>query len=208
MPGAPNRPPETAAAPPAPVIVDPRRKVLRRLAPSRVALTLDMWKGAPSAELLEPLVQAEAEYVAGEWPSAEKSLDRLSVRFAEPRWPTMPVPFRDLRVAIPAPMPPHWDPDHAVEPGEKERRRLRRLADQQIALAKASVALLAKRGVAVDDLTERVVAADIGLPTAGADEAFWSHVDAIWEAVRERTPMPTRPGAKPPSPAPPAHGPA
>jgi hypothetical protein len=205
MPGAPNRPPEAAPPPPPPVIVDPRRKVLRRLAPSRVALTLDLWKGAPSPDLLEPLARAEEAYTAAEWPNADKALDQLSVRFAEPRWPTMPTPFRDLRVAIPAPMPPQWNPEHTLEPEEKERRRLRRFADLQIALAKACVELYVKRGVPSDDLATRATEAERVLGTSGADEAFWTEVDAIWDAVRERTPMPTRGGPKPVAPAP-AHG--
>ncbi|MGB6441915.1 MAG: hypothetical protein WBF81_01285, partial [Thermoplasmata archaeon] len=52
MPGAPNRPPETAPAPPppAPATDPPDRKVLRRLAPARIALLLDQWKGAPEPE--------------------------------------------------------------------------------------------------------------------------------------------------------------
>jgi hypothetical protein len=197
MPGAPNRPPEAGAPPPPPVAVDPQRKALRRIAPSRVALSLEIWKGAPSPELLDPLVEAETAYAAGEWVAAEKALDRLAIRFAEPRWPTMPSPFRDLRVAIPAPQPPHWDPDHAVDAAEKERRRLRRQADLQVALAKASVALLAKRGVPVDEWIARAAAAETALATAGADDAFWSSVDGIWEAVREHTPIPSRAGAKP-----------
>ncbi|MGA8536079.1 MAG: hypothetical protein WB789_01645, partial [Thermoplasmata archaeon] len=90
----------------------PERRALRRLAPSRVALRLDQWKGAPSPDLLTPFEKAEAAYTAGDYTAALQALDQLSIRFAEPRWPTLPEPFRRLRVPIPAPMPPHWDPEH------------------------------------------------------------------------------------------------
>ena len=196
MPGAPNRPPETGAPAPPPVATAPERRVLRRLAPSRVALSLDLWKGAPSSELLDPLERAEAAYSAGEFVSSEKALDQLSVRFAEPRWPTMPAPFKDLRVAIPAPQPPAWNPDHSLEPAEREARRLRRLADEQLALAKATAALAAKRGMPSNDLTSQATAAEAALAANGADDAFWTPIDAFWSAVRERFPMPTRPGAR------------
>jgi hypothetical protein len=197
MPGAPNSPTKVAEAPPPPVVVAPERKALRRLAPSRVALNLEMWKGAPSAELVDPFDRAEAAFSKGDLVNTEQALDQLSVRFAEPRWPSMPVPFRDLRVAIPAPMPPHWDPDFASEPAEKERRKLRRLADLQIALVKATAAYAAKRGIPSDDLVAHASAAEAGLAASGADEAFWEHVDAVWTAVRERFPMPTRGGTRP-----------
>ena len=196
MPGAPNRPPETAPPPPPPVAVSPERRVLRKIAPCRVALHLDLWKGAPSVELVDPLERAEAAYAAGELVAAEKALEQLSIRFAEPRWPTMPVPFKDLRVAIPAPMPPQWDPDFASEPAEKERRRLARLAVQQVALAKATAAFAAKRGWPADDLNAHATAAESALAANGADEAFWNEVDAIWTAVRERVPMPKRAAAR------------
>jgi hypothetical protein len=204
MPGAPNRPLDIAEAPPPPIAVAPERKALRRLAPCRVALNLEMWKGAPSAELVDPLVRAEAAFEKGDLVNAEQALDQLSVRFAEPRWPTMPTPFRDLRVAIPAPMPPHWDADFTADAPEKDRRKLRRLADLQIALVKATAAYAAKRGLVADDLTTHATEAEAILASAGADDAFWTHVDAVWTAVRERFPMPTRGGTRPlpvPSPA-------
>ncbi|MCI4325996.1 MAG: hypothetical protein L3K00_09035 [Thermoplasmata archaeon] len=184
--------------------VAPERKALRRLAPSRVALNLEMWKGAPSPELLAPLVRAEAAFAKGDMLNTEQALDQLSIRFAEPRWPTMPVPFRDLRVAIPAPMPPSWDPDHAAEPAEKDRRKMARLADLQIALVKASTAYAAKRGLPSEDLATHATAAESALAATGPDQAFWDHVDAVWTAVRERFPMPGLPAAPPPPPPPPA----
>ena len=196
MPGAPNRPPETGAPPPPPVAVAPERRVLRRLGPDRVALQLDVWKGAPSAELVEPLERAEAAYAAGELVAAEKALEQLSIRFAEPRWPTMPAPFKDLRVSIPAPQPPHWDPDHAVEPAEKEARRLRRQADLQLGLAKATVAFAAQRGIPSEDLAAHVGAAEAALAAGGPDDTFWTPIDALWSSVRERFPMPKRPAPR------------
>jgi hypothetical protein len=204
MPGAPNRPLDIAEAPPPPVPVPPERKALRRLAPCRVALNLDMWKGAPSAELVDPFVRAETAFGNGDLVNTEQALDQLSVRFAEPRWPTMPTPFRDLRVAIPAPMPPHWDADFAADAPEKDRRRLRRLADLHVALLKATAALAEKRGIPAEDLAAHATAAEAALASTGPDDTFWGHVDAVWTAVRERFPMPTRGGTRPlpvPSPA-------
>jgi hypothetical protein len=203
MPGAPNSPPKIDAPTP-PVAILPERRVFRRLAASRVALNLEMWKGTPSPELVEPLERAEAAYSSGDLVNAEQALDRLSVRFAEPRWPTMPVPFRDLRVAIPAPMPPQWDPDFAADAPEKERRKVRRSAELQLALAKATAAFAAKRGLPADDLAAAAGSAESEFATAGASEAFWSQVDALWTAARERFPMPARaPGRAAPA-APPA----
>jgi hypothetical protein len=204
MPGAPNSPPKQTDAPPPPVVVPPERKALRRLGPCRVALNLEMWKGAPSPELVDPLVRAETAYANADWVNTEQALDQLSIRFAEPRWPTMPVPFRDLRVAIPAPMPPSWDPDHAAEPAEKERRKMARFAELQVALAKATAAYATKRGVPSDDLTAHATAAESALASAGPDQAFWDQIDSLWTAVRERFPMPTRPAAPRAPPPPPA----
>lgn len=204
MPGAPNSPPKPTEATPPPAPVPPDRKALRRLAPSRVALNLEMWKGAPSPELVDPLVRAEAAYAASDWVNTEQALDQLSVRFAEPRWPTMPAPFRELRVAIPAPMPPHWDPDHAAEPAEKDRRKMARFADLQIALAKATAAYATKRGVPSEDIATHVAAAEAALASTGPDAVFWEHIDAVWTAVRERFPLPSRPAARGSPPPPPA----
>ncbi|HEV8049917.1 MAG TPA: hypothetical protein VGP88_04935 [Thermoplasmata archaeon] len=203
MPGAPNRPPEIDAPTP-PVAIAPERRVFRRLAASRVALNLEMWKGAPSPELVDPLTRAEAAYTSGDLVNAEQALDHLSVRFAEPRWPTMPAPFRDLRVAIPAPMPPQWDADFAVDAAEKERRKVRRSAELQLALAKATAAYAAKRGIPADDLASEATEADAEFARAGASEAFWTHIDTLWTAARTRFPLPARgPGRAAPV-APPA----
>ena len=196
MPGAPNRPLDVVEPPP-PVAIAPERRVFRRLAASRVALNLEMWKGAPSPELIEPLARAETAYAAGDLVNAEQAIDLLAVRFAEPRWPTMPVPFRDLRVAIPAPMPPQWDPEFALEAPEKDRRKVRRSADLQLALVKATAAYAAKRGLPSDDLASHAAQAEAELAAAGASEAFWTHIDTIWTAARERFPAPTRTPVRP-----------
>ncbi|MGB7123762.1 MAG: hypothetical protein WBE40_02775, partial [Thermoplasmata archaeon] len=192
MPGAPNRPPETAPAPPppAPATDPPDRKVLRRLAPARIALLLDQWKGAPSAELTTPFEKAESAYAAADYPNALSALDLLSVRFAEPRWTTLPEPFRSLRVAIPAPMPPHWDPDHALPAADKDAKRARKFADEQLALAAASVAWAGTHGVEVADLAPRVEEARTILSTEGAGAGFYERIDAVWEAIRARAPLP------------------
>ncbi len=208
MPGAPNRPPETTpeAPPPPPVPETAQQKALRRLAPSRVALLLDSWKGAPSPDLTGPFEKAERAFGAGDFPACATSLDLLSVRFAEPRWPTLPEPFRRLRVPIPAPMPPHWDPEHALPAPEKDARRARRAADDQLALATGSLAWAAAHGVATGDLTPRLEEAKTILSTEGVSAGFYERVDAIWSAVRERVPMPrsTPVRAASPAAAPPA----
>ncbi|MGI0071370.1 MAG: hypothetical protein ACRECT_04795 [Thermoplasmata archaeon] len=199
MPGAPNRPPETAAAPPpvAPLTDPPEKKVLRRLAPARIALLLDPWKGAVSAELLTPFDKAEAAFSAGDYPNALSALDLLSVRFAEPRWPTLPEPFRFLRVPIPAPMPPHWDPDHALAPAEREAKRARRVAGEQLALAAGSVGWAGAHSLDVSDLTPRVEEARVILEREGPGDAFYERIDAVWEAVRARAPRPKTAAARP-----------
>jgi hypothetical protein len=195
MPGAPNRPPEAAPAPPAPPVDQLERRVLRRLGPSRIALRLDLWKGAPSKDLVEPFAKAEALYAAGDHRGAESALDQLSVRLAEPRWPTIPEPFRQLRVRIPAPMPPHYDPEHALPAEEKELRRLRREAETQLALAQGSVAWAKAHGVTVEDLEARGQAAGATLAAAGPTGEFWASIDPIWTALRERVPSPVPAGA-------------
>lgn len=192
MPGAPNRPPEvTPDAPrPPPVPGTAQQKALRRLAPDRVALLLDVWKGAPSPELLAPFSRAEAAYAGGDFDGAASALDGLSIRFAEPRWPTMPEPFRRLRVAIPAPMPPHWDPDHALPPAEKDLHRARRGADDQLALASAAVVWGSAHGIDTADLTTALNEATAILPVEGPSAGFYERIDRIWTAVRDRFPLP------------------
>ncbi len=206
MPGAPNRPPDTTPAAPAPPPVPetPQQRVLRRLAPCRVALLLDLWKGAPNADLMTPFDKAEAAFVAGDFPNATSALDGLSVRFAEPRWPTIPEPFRFLRVPIPAPMPPSWDPDHALPAPEKDARRARRAADEQLALAEGSVAWMSAHSIDTADLVPRLADAKTVLATEGVVPAFYERIDAVWEAVRSRVPLPKAPGnrAVPAAPAP------
>jgi len=206
MPGAPNRPPEsTPAPPPPPVLVEPPdRKVLRRLAPARVALLLDGWKGSPSAELTVPFDKAESAFAAGDFPGALNALDLLSVRFAEPRWPTLPEPFRRLRVPIPAPMPPHWDPDHALAPAEREAKRARREADDQLALADGVLAWAAAHSVDLADVRPAVEEARAILEREGASAGFYERIDRVWDAVRARAPRPRAPAGRPvPTAAPP-----
>jgi len=198
MPGAPNRPPETtpAAAPPPPAGDSPAKTVLRRLAPSRVALRLDQWKGAPSPDLTAPLEKAEAAFAAADYSNALSALDLLSVRFAEPRWPTLPEPFRLLRVPIPAPMPPHWDPDHALAPADREAKRLRRVAEEQLALAAGCVTWAATHQIEVTDLVPRVEEARAVFATEGGSDGFYERIDTVWEAVRARVPLPASSSAR------------
>ena len=200
MPGAPNRPPETGPVPATPTLFadPPERKVLRRLAASRIALLLDPWKGAPSPDLTTPLEKAETAFASGDFSTASGALDMLSVRLAEPRWPTLPEPFRRLRVSIPTPMPPHWDPDHALQPPEREAKRARSAADDQLALAAASVGWLGAHQIEVADLAPRLDEARTILGTEGPGAAFYERIDAVWEAVRARAPT-LRPGGPRPS---------
>jgi hypothetical protein len=190
MPGAPNRPPEVSPAPAAPPVDQLERRVLRRLAPSRLALKLDVWKGAPSKDLLEPLAKAEALYAAGDHRGADSALDQLSVRLAEPRWPTIPEPFRQLRVKIPAPMPPHYDPEHALPAAEKELRQAKRGAETQLALAQGSVAWAKGHGVETADLEEPLRAAAAGLSGPTPADGFWTSIDLVWTTLRSRVPSP------------------
>jgi hypothetical protein len=203
MPGAPNRPPEKApeAPLPPPVPETPQQHALRRLVPSRVALLLEIWKGAPSPELTGPLSKAEAFYAAADYGNASSELDRLAIRFAEPRWPSLPEPFRFLRVTIPAPMPPHWDPEHALTPPEREARRARRVADEQVALATGSLAWAGHHGVDVTALAPLLDDAKASLAAGGLSPAFYERLDAVWTGLHERLPSPKGVGARPAAPA-------
>ncbi len=196
MPGAPNRPPEATPPPPPVVATSPERKVLRRLVPSHVALLLDTWKGPLSPDLVLPLEKAEAAYAASDFPTATTALDVLSVRLAEPRWPTIPEPFRLLRVPIPAPMPPSWDPEHALPAPEKEARRARKEAETQLALAAGCVAWATGHGVAAEDLAPRLDIARTALDADGVPPPFHEAIDALWTALRPRLPRPKVSGTR------------
>jgi len=203
MPGAPNRPPEkTEAAPPPSTIPEPpEKKVLRRLVPTRVALLLDTWKGAPSPELLGPFHKAEEAFAHSDYATAVTSLDLLSVRFAEPRWATLPEPFRLLRVPIPAPVPPHWDPDHTLSASEKDAKKTRRAADQQLALANGCLAWATGHGVATADLAPRLETAATRLADPAGLGPFYEQLDAFWTGLYSRLPAP-KSGPSAPAPAP------
>jgi|HubBroStandDraft_1064217.scaffolds.fasta_scaffold50864_2 hypothetical protein len=192
MPGAPNRPPpKDPEVPSAPTVPEPpERQALRRLAPSRIALRLDQWKGAPNADLLTPFEKAEAAYLAGDYTAALQALDQLSIRFAEPRWPTLPEPFRRLRVAIPPPMPPHWDPEHGMAVPEKESRKARRVADDQLALARATVAWATAHGTDLSAFSPRVEESAVILESEGLVPGFYERLDALWLAVRDQVAPP------------------
>ena len=209
MPGAPNRPPEVSGPPPPPPAAGetPQLRLLRRLAPARITLRLDLWKSGAPREFIEPLVKAETLYQAGDIVGAESALDQLSVRLAEPRWPTLPMPFRHLRVEIPQPQPPHYDPEFSLAPAEKEARKARRHAEVQLALAQASVEWARAHATPVDDLAAAVGRAGAALSGTGPGESFWPEVDSVWAGLRDRVPMPTLASARPPAP-PPAMTPA
>ena len=202
MPGPPNRPPEKSPPPPslAPIPETPEKKALRRLVPTRVALLLDTWKGGPSPELTGPFAKAEAAFASGDFAAATASLDLLSVRFAEPRWTTLPEPFRLLRVPISAPVPPHWDPDHALPAAEKDAKKARKSAEEQLALAKGCLAWASAHGVTATDLAPRVEAATARLADPKDLAPFYEEIDAFWSGLHGRLPAPKM-GAAAPAPA-------
>jgi hypothetical protein len=204
MPGRPNKPPEIEAppAPPPSATESPKQKALRRLVPSRIALTLPIWKGAPSRDLLDPLTEAERLFDAGDLAGAESALDRLAIRFHEPRWPTLPAPFKDLRVAIPFPQPPQWDPDHAAAPAEREAHRLEKYASLQLALARGALGAVQAKGTDVADLRPALARAETALAADDRGPAFWEPIDELWLGLRARVPAPTSPVR---APAPAAH---
>ncbi len=190
MPGAPNRPPEMAAPSPPPTVDAPERRVLRRLAPSRIALSLDVWRGAPSRELIEPLEKAEAAYGAREWREAESQLDRLAIRFHEPRWPTLPLPFRELRVPIPPPHPPQWDPEFRASPEEREAMKARKTGETQVALVIASIAWAKTKGIDVGGFETTAETARAAFASGGPVADLYAAIDPIWEALRAKVPLP------------------
>jgi hypothetical protein len=200
MPGAPNKPPDTAAAAP-PVVADSTAVLVRRLVPSRIALRLDSWRRPLSAELLTPYNNAEAALARGELEIASGYLDQLAIRFAEPRWPTLPEAFQVLRVKVIRPQPPHWDPDHAASPEEKEARRLRREGEAQLKLARAALEAESRKGTTVADLAPEIAAAEAALAATGGT-SYWPPLDRLWAALRERVPVPAADGSRAaPSPA-------
>jgi hypothetical protein len=207
MPGAPNRPPEKTPVTPtsAPVPEPPEKKALRRLVPTRVALLLDTWKGAPSPELTGPFHKAEAAFAQGDYASALTALDLLSVRFAEPRWTILPDPFRLLRVTILAPVPPHWDPDHKLAAPEKDAKKARATAEEQLALARGSLAWAAAHGIETADLAPRLETAVARLADPTGLGPFYEEIDALWTGLHGRLPDPkggAGPAAQAPSPGP------
>jgi hypothetical protein len=199
MPGAPNRPPSNPPPPPAASPVPPEKKVLRRLAPARVALSLDIWRNAPSTDLVAPLERAEAAYTAGDWREAESQLDALAVRLHEPRWPTIPEPFRSLRVSIPFPQPPQWNPELQLAPAEREALHARKIAELQLALARSSMEFARTKGLDVTDLQAPLERAATTLGASGVEPTFYESIDPVWEAIRVRVPMP-KPPARPSAP--------
>ena len=197
MPGAPNRPPEAASAPapPPPAPEPPELRVLRRLVPVQVALLQDSWKGSVPPEVLAPFEKAEAAYRGADYAAAVSALDLLSIRLAEPRWPSLADPFRRLRVPIPAPVPPHWNPDHGLAAPEKEARQARRVAEDQLALTEGCLAWAGAHGVPTSGLAERVEAAKAALAVGGVPAEFYAAVDALWRELWTRLPAPRRAGA-------------
>ena len=193
MPGAPNKPPEIEA-PPAPTVPPAGNKLqhaLRRLAPDRLVLRLAIWRGAPNVDLVKPLERAATMLAAGEFPDAEKALDQFSVRLAEPRWPTIPEPWVRIRVPIPAPQPPHWDPDFKLAPADREAKRNREWAQTQLLLAKGALDLAPSLPLDLTDVHSCVAEAQAIFDREGATAEFWAPLDRLWDAVQSRVPLPT-----------------
>ena len=203
MPGRPNKPPDIEPPPPSltPIPETPDKKALRRLVPTHVTLLLDTWKGAPSPDLLGPFGKAESAFASGDYAATLSSLDVLSIRFAEPRWPSLPEPFRLLRVPIPTPVPPHWDPDHALPVAEKDAKKARRSAEEQLALARGCLAWAAGHGIETGDLAPRLDSAAGRLGDPSGLAPFYDEIDAFWTGLNGRLPAPK--AGKAPS-APPA----
>jgi hypothetical protein len=197
MPGAPNKPPDSAAVPPPPVPAG-AAPVLRRLVPSRIALRLDTWRKPLSTELLTPYLSAEAALGRGEPELASGYLDQLAIRFAEPRWPTMPAGLRSLAVQVIRPQPPNWDPDSKLTPEEREAKRKRSALATHLELLTTAIDLETRKGTPTADLASDLEGARSG-STAGDAAAFWAAADRIWAALHERVPTPI-----PASPATPA----
>ena len=203
MPGGPNRPPELDAppGPPAPAPEEKLQHAVRRLAPDRIVLRLPIWRGAPHSDLVKPLERAQAALLAGEFPEAEKALDQFSVRLAEPRWPTIPEPWIRLRVPIPPPTPPHWDPDFKLTQAEREAKRVHQWAETQLRLARGAVEGAPTLGMDLADVQSCVSEAQTVFDREGPTPAFWTPIDRVWAAVRERVPLPAPAAARAAPPA-------
>ena len=102
----------------------------------------------------------------------------------------MPVPFRDLRVTIPAPMPPQWDPEFSLPPEERECVVGVASLIVRLALAEGVLAWALTKAVDLGNVVSHVAQAKELLATTGADEAFFGHLDLVWTVVRERVPRP------------------
>lgn len=197
MPGAPNKPPDSASAPASPVPAG-AGPLLRRLVPSRIALRLDSWRQPLSPELVDPYLAAEAALARGEVEIASSYLDQLAIRFAEPRWPSLPAGFRSLAVKVIRPQPPHWDPEHKLTPEEKEVRRKQRELATHHELLGAALELETRKGTATADLAPELEAARAASGSADA-VAFWLAADRIWGTLRERVPLPAATTKAPPA---------
>jgi hypothetical protein len=193
MPGAPNKPPDVAP-PPAPATAaapDRVHHALRRLAPARVVLRLPLWRGAPHPDLVNPLERAATLLAKEEFVEVEKALDQFAVRLAEPRWPTIPEPWSRLRVEIPVPQPPHWNPDSKLTPAERETKKARQWAETQLRLAQAAIELAPTLGLDPADTRSGVLEAETLLDRDGPSAGFWAPLDRLWETIRDRVPLPT-----------------
>jgi hypothetical protein len=160
-----------------------------------------MWRGAPNADLVKPLERVATALAAEEFPDAEKALDQFAVRLAEPRWPTIPEPWVRLRVAIPAPQPPHWDPDFKLSPADREVKKNREWAQTQLLLAKGALELAPTLGVDLTEVQAGIAEAQAVFDRDGPTAEFWTPLDRLWEVVQSRVPLPSPATARPAPPA-------
>jgi hypothetical protein len=99
-------------------------------------------------------------------------------------------------------MPPHWNPEHALPPAEKEALRALRVAEEQVALATDCLAWAAMHGVDTSTLAPSLAQAKVSLETVGLTPEFYGRIDTVWTGLHERLPIPKGKGAPPPAPPP------
>ncbi len=109
-------------------------------------------------------------------------------------------------MAIPAPQPPSWNPENALSAAERDALRARRQADDQVLLARGSVAWAAAHGIEVGDWNARVEEAAQVLAAEGLVPAFYERIDPVWAGLRARLPRPTSVASRPPTTPPPPVG--
>ena len=173
MPGAPNRPPKIEAT--EPTGPTPPRAAWSgawRPMPRRARIwTSGRGPRPPSSSCCSSAPRRTSPPATSS--TASSSLDQLAVRFAEPRWPTMPMPFQRLRVEIPPRCRRTGTPISPSPPPEKERRR--RLRRSAARAREGHGRSPPSAAVPPSDLAaEALDRAEASSPRAGPNETFWS----------------------------------